>query len=166
MKGTGFVPQLVLGARKLNESLPERVARHFIESLEASAVRIRDAKVLVCGFAYKGWPITDDVRGTPTIPIIDVLRKHQLHLYAHDYVVSAGRMEGCGVTVVEDVWQGLEGARGVLFTNEHPDYRRLDLEQVSKAMELPAVVYDCWRLFDSHSVEAMPGIHYASIGYG
>ena len=166
LEGDGYLPKLVAGAREINESLPEKVALHFIENLEKFAGGINGAKVLVCGFAYKGWPVTDDIRGTPTIPIVSVLRRYSVQLYGHDYLVAEDAISACGVCAVEDLGQGFHGARGVLFVNEHPEYRGLDIKELARTMESPAVVYDCWRLFDAKSVESVPGIHYAGIGYG
>ena len=166
LDGSGYMPQLVLGARETNEALPARVARHFIDSLEKFAGGPGGAKVLICGFAYKGWPITDDVRGTPTVPILDVLGKYPLTLYGHDYLVPAETISAYGVVPVEDVCQGVAGARGVMFVNEHPEYRSLQISGLARLMEKPAVVYDCWRMFEPESAESVPGIHYSGIGYG
>ena len=161
-----YVAGLVRSARILNESLPDTVARHFVTSLEEVAGSIDGAKVFICGFAYKGFPPTDDIRGTPALPIVNVLREQGLRLVGHDYLVPADGIAAFGVTPLQDVHEGFEGARGVLFINEHPDYRRLDISQVAGAMQPPAVLYDCWRMFDARTVESAPGVHYRGIGYG
>jgi len=53
-----------------------------------------------------------------------------------------------------------------LFVNEHPDYQSLDIPSLIERMEHPALIYDCWRLFDSKSLGSIPGVHYAGISYG
>ena len=164
--GAGYKPELVAGARKTNGSLPRTVALHFIETMNRHAGGVEGAKVLVCGFAYKGRPVTDDVRGTPTLPILEVLNEYPLRIYGHDYLVPAETISSWGASPVEDPRQGFEGARGVMFVNEHPDYQELPISELSAAMESPAVLYDCWRMYDSQKMEALRGIHYAGIGYG
>lgn len=166
LEGTNYQPRLVAEARSLNESLPRRVADHFVQRMQQLAGGLEGAKVLVCGFAYKGWPVTDDVRGTPTQPIITELQRYPIQLYGHDYLVPPDTIRAMGAEYVEDIRQGLDGARGVLFVNEHPDYRYLPMVELAKSMNKPALVYDCWRMFDSSQLESAPDIHYLSVGYG
>ena len=162
----GSVPTLVAGARRLNESLPEIVALHFVERLKELGNGIDGAKAVVCGFAYKGSPETDDVRGTPTAPILDVLRGFPLELYGHDYLVPGETISQMGATPVEDVATAFEGAAGVLFVNDHPLYQKLDIASLAGNMRRPGLIYDCWRIFDAEAIRSVPGMRYAGIGYG
>jgi len=167
VKDTGYTPQLVAGARELNESLPQSVAKHFIDRLKACAGDdLTGSKILVCGFAYKGWPVTDDTRDAPADPILRYFKKHSLQIFGHDPMVPAERIKASGATPVKDVSSGFDGSTGVLFINEHPDYRQLEIGKLVKSMKSPAAVYDCWRMFDRESVEVVPGIRYSGIGYG
>jgi UDP-N-acetyl-D-mannosaminuronic acid dehydrogenase len=162
----GYVPPLVSAARTLNESLPATVAQHLITMMEQQHIPLEEAKVLICGFAFKGWPVTDDTRGTPTIPLIQALQQHPLRLYGHDYMVQSDQIRACGAEPVETLEEGIVDAHAVVFVNEHPDYRQLDIERLTKLMKRPAVVYDSWRMFRDQPLTADAGIHEAGIGYG
>ncbi len=166
LKETGYDPQLLLAARRLNERLPEEVGRHFIENLRKCTGELQDAKVLICGFAYKGWPVTDDVRGTPVNSILSILRQHPLRLYGHDYLVSPETIKTYGASPILEIDSGFDGARGVLFVNEHPEYSKLQMAELAKRMQRPALVYDCWRMLDKQFAQTIQGITYAGIGYG
>jgi len=166
MEKKGYVPNLVKHARLINETLSTDVAQHFIATLKRAIGDMEGAKVVVCGLAYKGWPVTDDVRGTPTIPILEALREFPLDLSIHDFMVSPEKMSSYGAAVVDDLRQGISGARGVLFVNEHPDYRSLDIAQLAQELQTPSLIYDCWRMFDHKLVNSLPGISYGSIGFG
>ena len=165
MRDHGYTPELVAAPRRLNESLPATVAHHFLQSLAAARSVVDRHRVLICGFAYKGYPVTDDLRGTPVGPLLDVLGNCDLELLGHDYMVGPEAIARFGVTPVANVAEGMAGAHGVILMNEHPAYRKLDMAELAKAMERPAVIYDCWRLYDPREVEAIPGVHYKSIGY-
>ena len=125
-----------------------------------------EGKVLVCGFAYKGWPVTDDTRGTPTGPLMDVLNRYRLKLFVHDFLVDPKKMQGHGAIVVNDLAEGFAGAKAVLFVNDHPDYRELEIARLAGYLDSPGVVYDCWRIFDQATIESVQGIRYGSIGLG
>lgn len=161
-----YKPELVTSSRAINEALPAMVARHFLQRMEQLDGGLNSAKVLVCGFAYKGWPVTDDVRGSSTRIILDVLRQSPLRIYGHDPHVSPEAIEAMRAVPVRDLNSGLDGARGVLFVNEHPDYRQIDVAAVARRLAPPALVYDCWRMFDADAVRSVPGVAYAGIGYG
>ena len=163
---TGYEPQLVAGARSLNRGLPAVVAQHFVDGIRESSGRISNTKVLVCGFAYKGWPITDDTRDSPAIPIVAALNNLGLDVFGHDFVVTDDKIASFGAKAVSGLEEGFKGAGGVLFVNEHPGYRDLDIGNLSETMNLPGVVYDCWRVLNPESVTATPGVRYMSIGYG
>ena len=162
----GHPPGLVSASRALNESLPAKVAEHFVGSLQTVVGDLADAKVLVCGFAYKGLPVTDDTRGAPAAQIMEVLLRHGLHPFGHDYLVSDEEIAASGATPVEHLRAGLDGACGVLFVNEHPDYQNIPVREVAAALEPPAVLYDCWRMYSAAEAEAVPGVHYRGIGFG
>ena len=164
-KDTAYTPQLITAARSVNESLPFAVANHFIQCLRRVNGHPEGQKVLVCGFAYKGWPVTDDIRGSSTVPMLEVLAQLPLRLYGHDYLVSRETISAMGAVPVEDLEEGFDDARGVLFVNEHPDYKQLDIVALIKRMRPPAVVYDCWRMFDPATVRSLPGVKYVGIGF-
>ena len=49
---------------------------------------VAGSRALLLGFAYKGWPPTDDMRGAPVLPMLDVLRAEGLLLRGHDFLVA------------------------------------------------------------------------------
>ena len=163
----GYHPGLVAQARGLNESLPGRVASHFVQRLlEVVQGDLAGTKVMVCGFAYKGWPATDDMRGSSIGPMLEVLRPHELDLWGHDSLVPPEVITGLGVRPAS-VEEGLAGARAALFINEHPVYRQLAPVDLVRPLAKPALLYDCWRMFDADAVRsASSDVSYAGIGYG
>ena len=163
--GGGHRAWLVDRARALNEYLPEHVARHFLRMLAETRGTLDGARVLVLGFAYKGWPPTDDMRGSPTPPILDVLRGSAVTLLGHDFLVADSVLRGLGV-VPCDPDQGFAESDAVLVVTDHPEYARLDVEKLVRTLRRPALVYDCWRILGEERVRSVPNVRYAGIGYG
>jgi UDP-N-acetyl-D-mannosaminuronic acid dehydrogenase len=119
----------------------------------------------VLGFAYKGWPPTDDMRGSPVVPMLDVLRRSPLTLLGHDVLVGADVIQRLGVTPcrLDDAFAGTDG---VLIVTDHPDYARIDVASALPRLRRPALVYDCWRVLPADAVRTIEGVRYASIGLG
>ena len=164
-RAAGHEPWLVPRARALNEHLPRHVARRFLELLGATRGGIEGGRVLLLGFAYKGWPPTDDMRGAPVLPMLDVLRGAGLVLRGHDCLVAPEVLAGLGVAPTS-LAEGFAGADGVLVITDHPEYAKLDLPALLASLRKPALVYDCWRILDPDAVRAAREVRYASIGYG
>lgn len=160
----GYEPWLVGKARGLNEHLPDHVARRFLDLLRQTRGAAEGARVFLMGFAYKGWPPTDDMRGAPVLPMLDVLRAGRVELLGHDYLVAPEVLRRLGVTPCSPE-DGFRGSDGVLVITNHPEYAKLDLARLLASLRHPALVYDCWRILDAEAVRAA-GVRYAGIGYG
>src|SRR5262249_728888 len=124
---------------------------------------LADGGVVVLGFAYEGWPPTDDMRGAPVLPMLEVLRAAPVALAGHDFLVAPGIIRNLGVEP-RPLEQAFEGADGVLVVTDHPEYAKLDLGAVLAQLRRPALVYDSWRILGETTVGAA-GVRYAAIGY-
>ena len=161
----GHEPWLIARSRGLNEALPVYVARRFVALLRETRGTLESARVLLLGFAYKGWPPTDDMRGAPVIPMLDVFRAEGMTLLGHDFLVVPDTLVRLGVTPCDPA-AGFAGADGVMVVTNHPEYAKLDLPPLLTSLRKPALLYDCWRILDEDLVRAAGGVRYAGIGYG
>jgi UDP-N-acetyl-D-mannosaminuronic acid dehydrogenase len=161
----GHEPWLIGNARRLNEHLPGHVARRFVDLLEQTRGRLDGARVALLGFAYKGFPPTDDMRGSAVVPMLDVLRDQKLVLLGHDPLVAPDVIRRLGVTPCS-LDDAFEGTDGVLIITDHPGYARLDVATVLPRMRRPALLYDCWRVLSADAIRRIEGVRYASIGLG
>jgi UDP-N-acetyl-D-mannosaminuronic acid dehydrogenase len=164
-RASGYSPWLVEHSRSLNEYLPVHVAQRFLTLMRETRESLDGARFFLMGFAYKGWPPTDDMRGAPVLPMLEVFRRERIALFGHDYLVSPERITACGVTPC-NLEEGFAGSDGVLVITDHPEYARLDLPKPLASLRRPAVLYDCWRILDEAAVRSAGGIRYAGIGYG
>ena len=163
-QGAGYTPFLVGPARALNEHLPQAVAQRLIALIRETRGRTEGARLCVLGWAYKGWPPTDDMRGAPIVAMLPLLRAAGLALSGHDFLVAPSVIRGLGAAPVS-VEAGFAGADAVLLTSNHPEYAKLDLPRLLPTLRRPAVLYDSWRLLDEDTVRAT-GVRYAGLGYG
>ena len=163
-RGAGYTPWLVGQARALNERLPLEVAERLIALIRETRGSTEGARLCVLGWAYKGWPPTDDMRGAPIASMLPLLRAAGLSLRGHDFLVAANTLRGLGAEPVTPE-AGFAGADAVLLTSNHPEYATLDLTRLLATLRRPAVLYDAWRVLDEDAVRSA-GVRYAGIGYG
>ncbi|WP_433042163.1 nucleotide sugar dehydrogenase [Dactylosporangium sp. CS-033363] len=155
-------PFLVEPARRLNEYLPVHVARTVVGLIREAFEGTQGARLAVLGWAYKGWPATDDMRGTPIAAMMPVFAEAGLTVLGHDPLVSDTviRQYGGEPTSLD---KAFSDADAVLVINDHPDYRAIELDSVLGASK-PLFVFDSWRILDEAALNRA-GVRYAGIGY-
>jgi UDP-N-acetyl-D-mannosaminuronic acid dehydrogenase len=164
-EGTAGALQIVRAARQANEDYPHLVA----EAVKRELLELRGRggsgrlTVLFCGIAYKGQPLTDDVRGAPIERFLEVFGEEDYVRLGHDFLVAPQTLKRLGLEPV-----GMNGnidreVDAVLFLNNHPDYARLDLGQFSRAGR-PVYVLDAWCLFDRPREGELPQVVYRRLG--
>ncbi|MEU1072875.1 MULTISPECIES: nucleotide sugar dehydrogenase [unclassified Streptomyces] len=141
----GHTPRMVMAARTLNESLPQQVGERVLDALRRAGQDPRESTVLVSGFAYKGRPETDDMRGAPSVPLLEFLRDKVARVVGHDFVVPPERIEALGVPSVT-LTDGFTGAHAAILLNDHARYGALPADELIARMSPPALVYDAWRV--------------------
>jgi UDP-N-acetyl-D-mannosaminuronic acid dehydrogenase len=159
----GYTPWLVGQARGLNEHLPVYVAERLIAMIREMRGQAEGARLSVLGWAYKGWPPTDDMRGTPIVSMLPLFRAAGLELRGHDYLVAPDVIRGLGAAPVTPE-AAFDGADAVLVITNHPEYAKLDIGRLLPGLRRPALLYDCWRMLDEETVRGA-GVRYAGIGY-
>jgi len=70
---SGYYPQLITTARRINESMSQYVVDRFLKKLALSKVHIVNAKILILGLTFK--ENCPDLRNTRVIEIIEELSK-------------------------------------------------------------------------------------------
>lgn len=80
---------------KINEDMPYYVVRRLMDALNAQRKSLADSRVLVLGVAYKA--DIDDVRESPAIKIVDLLRSKEAQVAYHDPHVEAFVVNGFAV---------------------------------------------------------------------
>ncbi len=154
----GHVPPLIKAAREINEELPGHVAERVVELMGDT----HGKTLLVLGWAYKGWPPTDDMRGTPIASMTPAFTEAGLRVLGHDPLVGAGVIRQYGGEPV-DIASGFATADAVLVITDHPDYRGLDVDGLLPGSGV-RLVYDSWRVLDEDRVTGHD-VRYAGLGY-
>lgn len=161
-RSVGYEPYLVGQARALNEQLPGHVAQQLIQLMRETRGSTEGAKLAVLGWAYKGWPPTDDMRGTPIADMMPFFRAAGLEVRGHDYLVSPEVIKEYG-GIPMSLEQAFDGADAVLVITNHPEYIKLDVGSLLGKLKRPAVIFDSWRVWNG-KVQGS-GLRYVGLGY-
>jgi len=158
-----FRPRVIEEARKLNRDLPDHVARRIIGRLGELRGSTAGLRVLVTGFAFKGRPATEDVRGSAAVPLMKQLQAAGIEVCGHDFVTPEKVIADLGARACT-LEEGFAGADGVVIMNNHPGYLGAGLPVLARGLKRPAVLFDAWSLLDPASFRDTPGVHYGALG--
>ncbi len=105
-------------ANEINTAMPEYVVRRVQANLNKRSLSVKDATILVLGFAYK--PGTRDARETPSLPIVRSLIGLGAQIKIVDPHVQEGEYQEIRTKIlpVDD----LKAADLVLLLTDHPEF--------------------------------------------
>ncbi len=103
-------------AGKINQQMPYYCVERIELALNDVAKPIKGSKIALLGVAYKGG--IGDIRESPALRIIDVLRRRGANLVYHDPFVPELRRFGLRSTALE---AALDAADAVVLVTAHPD---------------------------------------------
>jgi UDP-N-acetyl-D-mannosaminuronic acid dehydrogenase len=163
LKKIDFKPRVIEEARKINQAMPDHVAARVIEELRKLRRAPARAKILITGFAFKGRPATEDVRGSAAIPLMHRLQSSRIEVWGHDFVTPEKVIADLGARACT-LEEGFEEADGVIIMNNHPGYRSAGIPALARRLRPPAFLLDSWGLFDIQDFREVSGLRYAPLG--
>ena len=150
-------------ARRLNQSLPDRVATRVLQEIDVRRRTSAEARVLISGFAFKGRPATEDIRGSAAIPLLRRLQAAGVEVLGHDFVTPEKVIADLGARTCT-IEEGVNGADGVIIMNNHPAYRDVGLPRLASRLRAPGFVFDSWSLFEPEEFRGVAGLRYGGLG--
>lgn len=148
----GYKPNFIEEARKVNIKIPKMIVERVEEKLKEKGKTLREAKVFIAGFAFKGQPETDDIRDSTTLWLLDALKGKVNKVYGYDAIVKKEELEKLNIEVVS-MEQGYENADLVMIMNNHKSFSGLNPKEIIEKMNDKSVFFDAWRLFDKKDFE-------------
>ena len=158
-----FKPKVIEEARKINQALPDHVATRILQELRGLRRSSARAKILITGFAFKGRPATEDVRGSAAIPLMRRLQSSRVEVWGHDFVTPEKVIADLGARACT-LEEGFEKADGVVIMNNHPGYQTAGLPELARRLQNPALLFDSWGLFTPEQFRGVAGLHYGTLG--
>lgn len=91
-RALGYTPELLLSARKINETLPQFIVKDILTKLKAHSIAIAKAKVLLLGATFK--ENTADIRNSKAITLAKGLKAEGVNLTLYDpYIIKDNPLE-------------------------------------------------------------------------
>ncbi|TCP30003.1 UDP-N-acetyl-D-mannosaminuronic acid dehydrogenase [Scopulibacillus darangshiensis] len=137
-------------ARETNVSMPEYVVRQTHTLVEG----INHPKVAVFGAAYKG--NVDDVRESPAMDVIQLLKKSGVQVAVHDPHVKSALFD---FVSCEDA---VKDAHLILVLTDHNEFKELDYDSLAQLMRTP-LLFDTRHCIPAENSHSMKLYHFGNL---
>jgi len=143
----GYHPEIILGGRRINDSMGKYVASEVIKLMIQKDIKIKNAKVLVLGITFK--ENCPDVRNTRAVDVVTELEQYGTKVSVYDPWANPEEVKHeYGLTCHSELACPEHGRRkeslpakydAIVLTVAHKEFLNLDLEALKKEN---TVVYD------------------------
>ena len=148
---SGGIARIALAARATNENVIEEASIFISNWLAMNGIH-SGVKIVILGMAFKGIPETNDLRGSPSVSLVETLsnRISGGKIYCWDPVISSTELEFLGLKSNESLVELLNNASAIVLMNNHPFLDNLDLTSLLNSSTGSLLVYDFWGRNDSN----------------
>jgi UDP-N-acetyl-D-galactosamine dehydrogenase len=141
----GYIPQVILAGRRINDGMGRYVARRTVKELSLVGHCPGKAFVTVLGLTFK--ENCPDLRNSRVIDIIHELQDYGITVQVHDPLADAAEaLHEYGVTLVP--FAELHPAAAVVVAVAHQEYHELTVEQLKALMGRNPVLIDVKSICD------------------
>jgi UDP-N-acetyl-D-galactosamine dehydrogenase len=139
----GYMPEVVLAGRRINDGMGAHVANRLIRALIKRGALIKGARVLVLGLTFK--ENCPDLRNTRVIDIIRELQELEISVDVHDPAACRDEaLQEYGVTLKEPRVGAYDA---VLVAVAHQEYRQWGEDRIRALGRGDAVLFDLKSMF-------------------
>ncbi|WP_426480531.1 nucleotide sugar dehydrogenase [Chryseobacterium sp. R2ACT005] len=134
----GYYSELILTARRLNDSMGQFVASEVVKTMIKKRINITDAKVLNLGITFK--ENCPDVRNTKAADVINALEDYSIEVTTYDPWADPEEVKHeYGIKSTNSLEDVKEKFDAVVLTVSHDEFLNIDL---SSYLKEDGVVYD------------------------
>ncbi|HAF61999.1 MAG TPA: UDP-glucose 6-dehydrogenase [Anaerolineaceae bacterium] len=156
----GTHPQLLQAVMEINRNQRRRVVMKLRNLLGGSLV---DKNIGILGLSFK--PDTDDIRESPALELIHLLRNEGAHVKAYDpQAMENTAHEIPDLQLCKNPYEVAQDADGLILATKWNEFKQLDFKRIYSIMRTPVLI-DGRNEWDSKSLRAL-GFTYFGIGQG
>ncbi len=132
LRALNYTARFIELASEINTNMPRYVVTKVQDALNDQGKALKGSKVLVLGAAYK--PDIDDLRESPALDVIGLLKQKGADVSYHDPFISSLRHEGLQMDSVPDLMAAVRQADCVVIVTNHSSYDYVKMLQEARLM--------------------------------
>jgi UDP-N-acetyl-D-galactosamine dehydrogenase len=139
-KSVGYIPQVILAGRKINDNMGKYIAERVVKLMIKQEKLIKGAKVTVLGITFK--ENCPDIRNTRVIDIVQELTEYGIEVEVFDDNVDASEVKNeYNIDLVSSI---SEDTRAIILAVAHKSFNKIDVTPFFKA---GCIIFDAKNFF-------------------
>ena len=123
----GYIPDLILAARQINNGMSKMIAEKTIKFMIKSDKKLNGSKVLILGTTFK--ENCPDMRNTKVTDIIKELEDYECHVDVYDYWVDKSDLETKNLNFLEKFPQSNNQYDAIIVAVAHDKFKEITQEE-------------------------------------
>lgn len=143
-KQLGYDPQVILSGRRVNDAMPEFVAKRLVQMLTQKGKNLSSCKVLVMGITFK--ENVADIRNSKVADVVQELMDYSINVHIHDPYASPNEVaHAYRLTLQDEVSSGYDA---VIVAVAHKEYLHLEAPYFTGIMKENPILLDIKGIYD------------------
>lgn len=136
----GYTPNLILGARHINNGMSKLIADKAIKFMIKEDKKLKGANILVMGVTFK--EDCPDMRNSKVLDIIKELEEYECHVDVYDYWVDKSDKETKNLNFLDELPLGSKKYASIIVAVAHDKFKNISKEQFESMSEGNAITID------------------------
>jgi len=136
----GYTPNLILGARHINNGMSKLIADKTIKFMIKADKKLKGANVLVMGVTFK--ENCPDMRNTKVVDIISELQDYECNVEVYDYWVDKSDKESKNLPFIDELPLGSHKYDAVIVAVGHDKFKEMSMAEYESLCSEPPIIID------------------------
>ena len=136
----GYMPNLILGARQINNSMSKLIADKTIKAMIKEDKKLKNANILVMGATFK--EDCPDMRNSKVLDIIKELEEFECHVEVYDYWIDKSDIQTKELHFVMELPLDTQKYDAVVVAVGHEKFKAITTEQYTSMSKGTPIVID------------------------
>ncbi len=152
----GYIPQVILAGRRVNDNLGAFVAQRTLKEIMRSGQELNSCSVIVLGLAFK--ENCKDIRNSKAVDIVRELSDYGIEVRVYDPLVYPEEVEKeYGISLTKE-WEALGSANAVVMAVAHNEFREMSTEKLMTLLKPKGVFIDVKGILNRNKLKEH-GVH-------
>ncbi len=139
-QSVGYTPNLILGARQINNSMSKLIADKAIKYMVKADKKLNGANVLILGVTFK--ENCPDMRNTKVVDIISELKDYECNVDVYDYWVDRSDKENKDIPFIDELPLNSKKYDSIIVAVGHDKFKDITKEQYESMSNGEPIVID------------------------
>ncbi len=136
----GYMPNLILGARQINNGMSKLIADKAIKKMVKFDKKLKNANVLVMGVTFK--ENCPDMRNSKVLDIIKELEEYECNVEVYDYWVDKSDIESKNLNFINDLPLSSKKYDSIIVAVGHDKFKEITTEQYTSMSNGEPIIID------------------------